>query len=125
MAKMIIKAASALAFLAIAAQNANSQDATAGAKLFQQRCMACHTTKAGQRAIAGPNLAGVTGRPAASTTFSYSSAFKKSGLTLDGATMDSYLAAPSRLVPGTRMSTSVPDAKQRADIIAYLATLKP
>ena len=124
MPKIIMKAQSALTFfLAIAAQNANAQDATAGAKLFQQRCAACHTTKAGQGATVGPNLAGVTGRPAASTTFFYSLALKKSGLMLDGHTMDSYLAAPSKLVPGTRMSVSVPDAKQRADIIAYLGTL--
>ena len=32
-----------------------------------------------------------------------------------------YLAAPTRLVPGTRMPVAVPDAAQRAAIVAYLA----
>jgi cytochrome c len=45
---------------------------------------------------------------------------KASKLTWDAATLDSYLAAPAKKVPGTRMPISTPDAGKRAAIIAYL-----
>ena len=39
-------------------------------------------------------------------------------------TLDEFLVNPTTKVPGTMMLIPVPDAKTRADIIAYLATLK-
>ena len=85
----------------------------------------CHANVAGVRSGMGPNLAGLAGRPAASLPgFAYSSALKTSGLTWSPAALDKFLAAPSKLVPGTRMVISVADAKQRQDLVAYLATLK-
>lgn len=95
-----------------------------GAALFKQRCSICHTVAPGAKSGMGPNLAGLVGRPAASTTFAYSPALKKSGLKWDKDTLDKFLSGPSKLVPGTRMVISVPDAKQRAVLVAYLATLK-
>jgi cytochrome c len=50
---------------------------------------------------------------------------KNSGVTWDAKTLDAYLANPQGVVPGNTMPFSVvADAKQRADIVAYLATLK-
>jgi cytochrome c len=43
---------------------------------------------------------------------------------LEPATLDPFLTDPMKKVPGTAMPQSVPDPAQRADIIAYLATLK-
>ncbi len=84
-------------------------------------CRACHTVDKGGRNGIGPNLHGVVGRAAASTPgFAYSPALKASKLTWDAATLDSYLAAPAKKVPGTRMPISTPDAGKRAAIIAYL-----
>ena len=103
---------------------AHAQNAPAGASLFKQRCQVCHSVTPGQKAMMAPNLAGLAGRKAASTTFAYSDALKKSALTWNAATPDKFLAGPSRLVPGTRMVVSVADAKQRADLVAYLSTLK-
>jgi cytochrome c len=71
-----------------------------------------------------PNLYGVVGRKAASTAFGYSAALKASGLTWDPATLDRFLTSPMKLVPGTRMLIPVSDPKQRADLIAYLGSLK-
>ena len=110
--------------LALGAVDARAQDALAGAKLFQQRCQACHTVVAGQPATVGPNLAGVASRDAGSTGFAYSAALKKSGLKWDAATLDQFLAAPAKLVPGTTMPIATPDTKARADMVAYLGTLK-
>jgi cytochrome c len=110
--------------LLAAAAPAMAQNAEAGAVVFKQRCSTCHTMTPGQRHGVGPNLAGVAGRRAASTDFNYSTALRNSGLTWDAATLDRFLAGPSKLVPGTRMLIPVADAKQRADLVAYLGTLR-
>lgn len=109
------------ALLGATAAPAFAQDAAAGGADFKQRCQTCH---AGPPNAIAPNLAGVVGRKAASTSFTYSSALKASGLTWSPATLDRFLASPAKTVPGTRMLVSTPDAKQRANLIAYLATLK-
>ncbi len=95
-----------------------------GPVLFKQRCAMCHTTTPGARPGIGPNLAGLAGRQAASTPFLYSEALKKSGLKWDKATLDTFLTLPGRMVPGTRMVSSVPDAAQRGRLVAYLMTSK-
>jgi cytochrome c len=101
-----------------------AQDAAAGAADFNQRCHSCHSVTPGQGPTQGPNLAGVVGRKAASTSFAYSDALKASGLTWTKATLDGFLAAPWKVVPGSRMLVATSDAKQRANLIAYLATTK-
>lgn len=110
--------------LAATTTPALAQDAAAGAVVFKQRCQTCHTVTPGQRHGVGPNLAGLAGRPAASTDFNYSSALKGSGLVWNAATLDRFIAAPSKAVPGTRMLIPVTDAKQRGDLVAYLGGLK-
>lgn len=94
--------------------------APGGETLFRQRCQSCHSVAPGRTTALGPNLAGVVGRKAGSTAFRYSPALKASGTTWNRATLDRFLAAPTRAVPGTRMVVSVPDAAQRAALIGYL-----
>jgi cytochrome c len=97
-------------------------DAAKGAAIVQSRCDVCHSPEAGQ----GPNLTGVIGRKAGSLAgFSYSPALKASGLTWTAANLDAFLADPSKRVAGTSMANPMVDTAERADIIAYLATLKP
>lgn len=94
-----------------------------GAKLFTQRCGVCHSLTA--HTTVGPSLKSVVGRKAAQLPgYNYSSALKRSGLTWNTATIDKYIAAPSKLVPGGKMVVTVPSATDRAAIVAYLATLK-
>lgn len=98
--------------------------ADAGETLFQQRCAMCHKVSPDKTAGVGPNLRGVVGRQAAATPFNYSAALKKAKLKWDSKALDAFLTAPGKVVPGTRMVVSVPDPKQRAALIGYMAKLK-
>ncbi|WP_082450884.1 c-type cytochrome [Sphingomonas sp. Leaf22] len=96
-------------------------DAGAGRRAFG-RCAACHTIGAGRQALAGPNLHGIMGRKVAGDArFGYTQALIDHGGSWDAARMDAWLAAPSRVVPGTQMAfAGVRDPMERADLIAYL-----
>jgi cytochrome c len=99
-----------------------AQSTPAGAQAFGM-CTACHTVTKGGRNGIGPNLSGLIGRRAGSVPgFTYSAAMKGSGLTWDAKTLDTFLAAPTKKVPGTKMPISVSDPAKRAAIIAYLTT---
>ncbi|WP_219894895.1 c-type cytochrome [Aquisediminimonas profunda] len=95
-------------------------DATKGQKIFMQ-CMACHSIKEGENKV-GPSLHGVIGRTAGSVAnFSYSTANKSSGITWTKEKLFDYLAAPQKMVPGTKMAfPGLPVAQDRADVIAYI-----
>jgi cytochrome c len=96
-------------------------DAVKGKTVFN-RCAGCHTTTS-QNKI-GPSLLGVAGRPAGSVSgFKYSKALSASGIVWTDDKLDSYLAAPSKAVPGTSMVVNVPNAADRANLISYLKTL--
>ena len=57
--------------------------------------------------------------------YTYSPPFKALGATWDEATLDKYLAGPRAMVPGTKMTyAGLKDDTKRANLIAYLATLK-
>lgn len=99
-------------------------DAAHGKVIFNQ-CLVCHTIEPGKWKI-GPSLWGVVGRHSASLPgFNYSPAMKAHNVTWDEDTLNTYLTAPMKVVPGTRMTyPGIPDAQNRADVIAYLKTLK-
>jgi cytochrome c len=105
---------------------AYAQTADAGEQGYRTKCQVCHSVTADRKpGPIAPNLRGVIGRKAASTNFNgYSTALKNSKLTWDTKTMDAFLAGPSRLVPGTRMSVAVSNAQQRQAIVKYLARTK-
>lgn len=99
-------------------------NAANGEKLFVQ-CRICHSVEPGRNGL-GPSLHDIVGRPAAQVAgFNFSPAMKDSGLTWDAATLSDYLRAPMRKVPGTKMAyAGMANDQNRADLIAYLATLK-
>jgi len=117
-------AAAALAALGLAGTARADGDAAAGKTVFA-KCSICHSPASGRNMV-GPSLFGVFGRKAATVpSFSYSAAMKNSGKTWDAAALDIYLTDPKALVPGTKMIfPGLKSADDRANIIAYLATLK-
>lgn len=93
----------------------------AGRRLFGA-CAACHTIGRGGENRAGPNLYAIMGKPiAGNAAFGYSYALKSLPGVWSAETMNAWLAAPARLVPGTSMAyPGLPDPLDRADVIAYL-----
>lgn len=112
-----------LAALGAVSAHAADGDAVKG-KTVYARCIGCHTLSG--PSPAGPSLVGVIGRKAGTAPgANYSAAMKNSGIVWDAAKLDAYLANPGKMVPGGTMFIMVPAAQDRADVIAYLATLKP
>jgi cytochrome c len=97
----------------------------AGRVLFIRQCGLCHSSRPGE-VLTAPSLAGVVGRKAGSVKgFGYSPALRAWGRRWDAPLLDAYIANPGKAVPGTNMSfAGQPDPARRADLIAYLASLR-
>jgi cytochrome c len=89
-----------------------------------KKCAACHTLGKGEANRVGPNLYGIVGRPKASEAgFNYSAAMKSQKGNWTPEDLDTYLANPKAMVPGTTMSfAGIPRGKERADLIVFLNT---
>ena len=100
-----------------------AQDAAHGETVFKV-CAACHAKDQTNRT--GPGLQGVVGRTAGTALgFRFSRAMKQSGIVWDNKSLDAYLAAPQKAVPGNTMPyAGMKNYQDRVDLIAYLATLK-
>jgi cytochrome c len=93
-------------------------DPKAGEAVYS-RCLGCHSLEVNRT---GPKHCGVLGRRAGTAPgFEYSPAMARSKLVWNEQTLDRFLADPLKTVPGTTMTyAGVPDAKERADLLAYL-----
>jgi cytochrome c len=113
----------ALSFATCSAQAAG--DVKVGADLFAEHCAECHSLKDGKNKK-GPSLFSSAGRKAAAVPdFVYSDAMKASGITWTADKLDAYLTLPKKLVPGGTMKyDGMADPKGRADVIAYLSTVR-
>jgi cytochrome c len=96
-----------------------------GAPAAFAQCKTCHAVEKDKHGV-GPSLFGVYGTKAGEITgFAFSAAMKNSGLTWDDATLDEYLTAPMKKIPGTKMSyAGQSDPAKRKEIIEYMKTLK-
>ncbi len=86
-------------------------------------CRSCHTITKGGPNLTGPNLYGVFGTKAAAVPgFDFSDDMKASGFTWDAPTLDKWDHRSRAALPQTKMTfVGVKDAKDRADIVAYVA----
>lgn len=94
-----------------------------GAKVFR-KCSACHKLEAGENA-AGPYLYGVVGREkGAAQGFSYSDTLASMEGAWTPENLNGFLEKPSDYAPGTSMGfAGLKKVEERADLIAYLATI--
>jgi cytochrome c len=110
--------AGALAILAAASGAQAAPDALRGEQVYA-RCLACHALAADR---VGPRHCGLFGRLSGSVPgFNYSPAMKNAKIVWNEKTLEQFLAAPLKVVPGTAMTyDGVPAPADRADLIAYL-----
>jgi cytochrome c len=104
-------------------------DAANGKALFLANCSTCHgsTAEANSATMVGPSLFGVVGRKAGTvkSLLAPSESLKKHDVIWNAETLDVFLANPlAILAPDTAMAGILRDPKERADVIAYLYTLK-
>lgn len=115
-------ALAAITLLAGQVRGQEPADAAAGKAVYDSVCKACHATSL------APTLRGVADRKVASVaTFDgYSEGLKAKGeLTWTAANLEAFLKAPAAFAPGTHMVQATPDDVARANLVAYLLTLKP
>ena len=118
---MAWRAAVALAVTMTAAlPGAPAMAQATGETLFKQRCGMCHTPG---KSLMGPDLTGLMTR-AARPAFAYSPAMQKQPVKWDAARLDAFLAAPQKVVPGSKMMVMAAAPADRALLIGYLKTLK-
>ena len=95
-------------------------DAVKGKALYESRCTACHSL---DHSRIGPAHRGVFGRHVAQVAgFDYSPALRRSHVVWNAKSLDRWLTDPEAFIPGQKMGYSVPDAQDRTDIIAFLAS---
>lgn len=93
-------------------------DAAHGKQLYAARCAACHSVEYNG---VGPTHKELIGRRAGTAQgYAYSAALKNSPVVWGPDTLSQWLADPDKFIPGQKMFISIPDAQERADIVAYL-----
>ena len=122
---MRLFAIAALAAAVLPGGVAWAADAEAGARVFRTQCGACHVVEAGKNRV-GPSMHGIVGRTSGTVEgFRYSAANKNANITWTPEVLDKYLTNPKEMIPGTTMAyVGLRNATQRADLIAYLESLK-
>ena len=107
-----------LALLTAMTGAAKAGDAARGAALYESRCTGCHSLESNR---VGPKHRGVFGRRVGGVAdYPYSKALARSELVWTDDTLDRWLSNPQGFLPGQRMNIRVRQARDRADIIAFL-----
>ena len=85
-------------------------------------CKACHSLKKDGPNMIGPPLYGFIGTDAGTRDgFEYSAVMRNANFVWTPEALEAWLAQPGRFLPGNRMTfAGVPDAQDRANLIAYL-----
>mgnify|MGYP001427510370 CR=1 FL=1 len=107
----------------VAAQEGNAEE---GAEVFK-KCRACHLVGDTAKNAVGPALNRIIGRKAGiAEGYTYSENLRElgqGGLVWNEEQLGRYLENPKAVVPKGKMAfPGIPDAQDRADVIAYLKT---
>lgn len=100
-------------------------DADNGALIYEDACGQCHQLTPGLNKK-GPQLMNIYGAKAAQLNdYDYSEGLMTSGWVWDAETLDPYIKDAEQAMPESKMlADPMPDASERADVIAYLSTLR-
>ena len=129
MRKVLSVAVWAAALVALSGSAFAAGDAAKGKEVFA-KCGICHQVGPGAKALIGPELNGIVGRKAASIAdfTGYSAGMKKlgdSGWIWTEENIDKWITDPKAMIPDSMMALAfpgLPDATDRANVIAYLKT---
>lgn len=124
--KFTISAVAAAVLLSMPVAAYAAGDVAKGEVVFK-KCKICHQVGPDAKNLVGPIQNNLIGRKAASVEgFKYSDAMKEAadkGMVWTEENIDKYLADPKNFVPKNKMAfVGLPDAQERADVIAYLKT---
>lgn len=93
-----------------------------GQRLYETHCTRCHAVDENK---VGPAHRGVFGRLAGSAkNYDYSTGLQQADFVWNTSNLDKWLQNPDAMVAWQQMDFQVKNAQDRADLIAYLATLK-
>jgi cytochrome c len=130
MRKLGLLGVSAMMLVALAGPAWAGGDAAKGKEAFA-KCATCHQVGPGAKTLVGPELNGIVGRKAASVEgYPYAPGMKKlgdAGFVWTEENINRWISDPKAMLPQSPMALAfqgVPDADERANIIAYLATQK-
>lgn len=101
-------------------------NAADGKQVAAKHCIVCHTFEKGGKMVYGPNLFDIVGKPAGAIKgYKYSKALSNSGLVWTDKNLAGFVANPEQFLKGTKARfPGLKTAKQKADILAYMKTLK-
>ena len=101
--------------------SAGASSAARGLAIYTAKCSACHSVDENR---VGPSHAGVLGRRAGKVKdYDYSEALTKSKVVWSRANLERWLTDPEKVIPGQRMGYRLSLPQERADVVAYLASL--
>jgi len=128
MRSFLVLGVGAAAFIVLSGP-AFAQDAAKGKEAYA-KCGICHLVGPNAQNTVGPELNKIVGRKAASVAgFAYSPGMKKlgeEGFVWTPENLDKWIENSKAMLPESPMSqlfAGVPDAQERANLIAYLKTL--
>ena len=100
-------------------------DADRGALIYKDACGQCHQLTPGLNKK-GPQLMNIYGAKAAQLSdYDYSDGLKASNWVWDAKTLDPYIKDAEKAIENSKMlADPMPDPNERADVIAYLSTLR-
>jgi cytochrome c len=117
-----------VSFLVLSGPALAEGDAAKGKEAYA-KCGICHQVGPTAQNAIGPELNKIVGRRAATAPgFTYSPGMKKlgdEGFTWTAENLDKWIADPKAMLPDSPMAQlfqGIPDAGERANIIAYLQT---
>ena len=122
----VCAAATLVVLVSSAAAEAQNAGAENGADVFK-KCRACHLVGDTAKNAVGPALNRIIGRKAGiAEGYTYSENLRElgqGGLVWNEEQLGRYLENPKAVVPKGKMAfPGIPDAQDRADVIAYLKT---
>ena len=124
--KTFLLAGLAAGALTVLGSSALAADASHGQQLYRAQCGVCHQGGEGDGdGGSGPSLRGVVGRKVGGDpNFGYTQTLSDAKESWTADSLGAFLTDPNKAKPGTSMPISVKNDADRADLVAYLATLK-